>query len=119
MDKQDPGPHSGRGTPVARYHIYVAPLLQTRIDDLYWVSHSSLRLLRRIVKGYVTQQWPAERSFAEWAKLQHAGDVNVVPHLQNADVVFNSAAEYELSVLKVRPLVWGRHVPDGAACVLF
>jgi len=84
-----------------RYHIYVAPLLQTRIDDLYWVSHSSLRLLRRIVKGYVTQQWPAERSFAEWAKLQHAGDVNVVPHLQNADVVFNSAAEYELSVLKV------------------
>ena len=56
-------------------------------------------MLRRIVRDYKYRGHSAAETIAQWPKVRAGEDKNIFPYSGEADVLFNSALIYELSVL--------------------
>ena len=88
--------------------IYISPLIELNIDKLTRVQTSDNRLLRRLVRDYVTRGHSAEYSFELWKNVREGEEKYVFPCQDYADYTFNSALCYEIGVLKVyaEPLLY-------------
>jgi uridine kinase len=84
------------------YRIYVSALTQLNIDRHNRVPTTDVRLLRRIVRDAWSRGYSASETLARWPSVRRGEKRYVFPYQENADVMFNSALVYELSVL--RPL---------------
>ncbi len=95
------------------YRIYVSALTQLNLDRLNRVSTTDTRLLRRIVRDARERGYSARDTISRWESVRRGEKKYIFPYQENADVMFNSALVYELSVLKplVEPLL--RQVPYG------
>ena len=83
-----------------KYKIYVSPLTQLNIDDHTRISTAWTRLLRRIVRDYQFRSYEAIQTLERWPSVRRGESRNIFPYQDQADVMFNSALVYELSVLK-------------------
>lgn len=89
------------------FRIFVSALTQLNLDSHNRVSTTDTRLIRRIVRDAVYRGYPAEKTLQMWDNVRHGEKQNIFPYQEQADVMFNSALAYELSVLKplVEPLL--------------
>ena len=96
-----------------KYKIYVSALTPINVDEHNRVSTSDLRLLRRIVRDVRTRGSSAERTIEMWQRVRRGEEKNIFPYQDTADVVFDTAMVYELSVLKTyaEPALFS--VPEG------
>lgn len=83
-----------------KFCIYISPFTQLNIDVHNRVPTTDARMLRRIVRDYKFRGHSAAQTIALWPKVRTGEDVNIFPYNGRADVLFNSALVYELSVLK-------------------
>lgn len=83
-----------------KFRIYISPFTQLNIDVHNRVPTTDARMLRRIVRDYKFRGHSAAQTIALWPKVRTGEDVNIFPYNGRADVLFNSALVYELSVLK-------------------
>ena len=83
-----------------KFRIYISPFTQLNIDVHNRVPTTEARMLRRIVRDYKFRGHSAAQTIALWPKVRTGEDVNIFPYNGRADVLFNSALVYELSVLK-------------------
>lgn len=81
------------------YKIYISALTQLNIDDNNRVSTSDNRLIRRILRDARTRGMSPVRTLNIWKSVQDGERKNIFPYQDNADGMFNSALDYELSVL--------------------
>ncbi len=95
------------------FRIYISALTQLKLDRLNRVATSDTRLVRRIVRDARTRGYSARETIARWESVRRGEDRNIFPHQEQADVMFNSALVYELSLLRpfVEPLL--RQVEPG------
>ncbi len=93
----------------AKFRIYISPLTQLNIDVHNRVPTTDARMLRRMVRDYKFRGHSAAETIAMWPKVRAGEDANIFPYCNRADVLFNSALVYELSLLKkyVWPLLEG------------
>ena len=93
----------------SKYKIYISALTQLNVDEHNRISTTDCRLIRRIVRDARTRGATAEETLARWASVRKGEEKNIFPYQEQADVMFNSALIYELSVLKqyVEPLLFG------------
>lgn len=84
------------------FRMYVSPLLPLNLDDHNRIPTSMLRLLRRIVRDYQTRGASVEHTLSMWDSVRRGEARWIFPFQESADVIFNSATLYELSVLKHR-----------------
>ena len=98
-----------------KYKIYVSALTPINVDEHNRVSTSDLRLLRRIVRDVRTRGSSAERTIEMWQRVRRGEEKNIFPYQDTADVVFDTAMVYELSVLKTyaEPALFS--VPEGTS----
>ena len=96
------------------FRIYVSALTQMNLDRLNRVSTSDTRLMRRIVRDARTRGYAAAQTIARWASVRQGEERNIFPYQEQADILFNSALTYEMSVLKplAEPLL--RQVEPGS-----
>ncbi|WP_427340091.1 nucleoside kinase [Caloranaerobacter sp. DY30410] len=98
-----------------KFKIYVSALTQLNIDSHNRIPTTDLRLIRRIVRDSKYRGNDAKRTLQLWASVRRGEERNIFPFQEQADVMFNSALVYELSVLKkyAIPLLKkiGRDVP--------
>lgn len=96
------------------YRVYISALTQLNIDDHNPISTTDGRLLRRIVRDYRTRGTDALETIRRWPSVRRGEEKYIFPHQENADVMYNSALIYELSVLKIyaEPLLF--QVPENA-----
>jgi uridine kinase len=89
--------------------IYISALTQMNIDNDHRISTRDSRILRRMVRDRLFRGHSANETFKLWQNVQKGEDVNIFPFQEEADVMFNSALVYELSVLKrfATPLLRG------------
>lgn len=84
-----------------KFHIAIAPIPALQLDALHVLSGTTIRMLRRMVRDYLTRGRPVLTTLRQWPSIA-AGEVNnIYPHQNNADVVMNSEIAYEMCVLKV------------------
>ena len=95
------------------FRLYVSALTQLNLDRHNRVSTTDTRLVRRIVRDARERGYGARDTIARWESVRAGEKKYIFPYQENADVMFNSAAVYELSALKplVEPLL--RQVPFG------
>ncbi|MDF2865982.1 MAG: hypothetical protein K0R72_800 [Clostridia bacterium] len=83
-----------------KYKIYIAPIATLNIDDYTKVSSTDTRLLRRMVRDYVTRGHSVERTFDLWQNVVKGEKQYIFPFVDEADCVFNSSLIYEPGVIK-------------------
>jgi uridine kinase len=84
-----------------KYKIYVSALTQLNLDDHNRISTTENRLLRRIVRDSQFRGHSALETLGMWQSVRRGENINIFPFQNSADSAFNSALDYELSVLKV------------------
>ena len=97
-----------------KFKIYVSALTQMNIDEHNRIPTTDGRLLRRMVRDARTRGASAQKTISMWPSVRRGEDENIFPYQESADVVFNSALIYELSVLKqyAEPLLFGIRPED-------
>ena len=83
-----------------KFRIYISALTQINLDDHNRIATTDLRLIRRIVRDNRFRGHDARKTISMWPSVRRGEEKNIFPFQENADVMFNSALIYELSVLK-------------------
>ena len=91
-----------------KYKIYISPLTELNIDDHNRISTSDNRLLRRIVRDNRTRGYSVEHTLSQWDNVRKGEEKWIFPYQDENDATINSAAIYEIGVLKtyVEPLLY-------------
>lgn len=93
----------------SKFKIYISALTQLNIDEHNRIPTTDGRLLRRMVRDARTRGASAQKTISMWPSVRRGEDENIFPFQEDADVMFNSALIYELSVLKqyAEPILFG------------
>jgi uridine kinase len=92
-----------------KFKIYISALTQLNIDEHNRIPTTDGRLIRRMVRDARTRGTSAKETIAMWPSVRRGEEENIFPYQEDADVMFNSAMIYELSVLKqyAEPILFG------------
>ncbi|KAB3534845.1 nucleoside kinase [Alkaliphilus pronyensis] len=83
-----------------KFKIYISALTQLNIDEHNRIPTTDTRLVRRIVRDYKYRSNDAVRTLSLWESVRRGEEKNIFPFQEDADIMFNSALFYELSLLK-------------------
>jgi uridine kinase len=89
--------------PERKFKIYISALTQLNLDSNNRISTTDNRLVRRMVRDYQFRGHDALTTMSMWPNVRRGEKTWIFPFQKEADIAFNSALDYELSVLK--PLV--------------
>lgn len=84
----------------ALFRVYVSALTQLNLNRHNRVPTTDTRLIRRITRDARTRGYSATDTLQRWESVRRGEKRNIFPYQEYADVMFNSALVYELSVLK-------------------
>jgi len=80
--------------------IYVSALTQSNITDHVRIHTSDIRMLRRMIRDNQFRSNSPEDTITTWPLVRHGEDRYIFPLQEHADIIFNTALSYELSVLR-------------------
>lgn len=83
-----------------KFKVYISPLTQINMDAHNRIATTDVRMIRRIVRDYLSRGYDVEYTLKMWSSIRRGEDKNIFPYQEDADVMFNSALIYELAVLK-------------------
>ncbi|WP_075601752.1 nucleoside kinase [Saccharicrinis aurantiacus] len=83
-----------------KFKIYVSALTAINIDDHNRIPTTDNRLIRRIVRDYRYRNYSAADTISRWQSVRRGEEKHIFPYQEEADVMFNTALLYELSILK-------------------
>ena len=91
-----------------KYKIYICPLTELNIDDHNRIPTTDNRLLRRIVRDNRTRNYSVEDTLKQWPSVRAGEEKYIFPFQDESDATINSAAIYEIGVLKTyaEPLLY-------------
>lgn len=91
-----------------KYKIYISPLTELNIDSHNRIPTTDNRLLRRIVRDNRTRDYKVENTLKQWQSVRSGEEKYIFPYQDDSDTTVNSAAIYEIGVLKtyVEPLLY-------------
>ncbi|SEJ25917.1 uridine kinase [Propionispira arboris] len=84
----------------AKFKIYISALTQMAIDGHNRIPTTDARLIRRMVRDHQSRGAYALKTIKQWPDVRAGEEKNIFPYQEEADVMFNSALIYELSILK-------------------
>jgi len=96
-----------------KYRIFVSALTQLSIDKQNPIPTTDNRLLRRIVRDSNFRSYSALDTLKRWDSVRRGEEKYIFPYQENADIMFNSALLYELSVLKKHADPILKEVPEN------
>ena len=100
--------------PEDKFKIYISALTALNIDEHNRISTTDNREIRRLVRDARTRGNSAKTTIGMWRSVRKGEEQYIFPFQEQADVMFNSASLYELSVLKLfaEPLLFS--IPEDA-----
>ncbi|MEA4860126.1 MAG: nucleoside kinase [Sphaerochaeta sp.] len=81
------------------FRVYISALTQLNLDDHNRISTTDNRIIRRMIRDNRTRGTDAETTLNMWPSVQRGEDRYIFPFQNNANVMINSALDYELGVL--------------------
>lgn len=83
-----------------KFKIYISALTQLNLDNHNRISTTDVRMIRRIVRDYLSRGYGGEETLKMWPSIRRGEEKNIFVYQEEADAMFNSALIYELCVLK-------------------
>ena len=89
------------------FKLYVSAMTTINLDNHNRIPTTDVRLLRRMVRDYLTRGASVERTLGMWESVRRGERRWIFPYQEGADAIMNTALVYELCVLKkhVYPLL--------------
>jgi uridine kinase len=87
-----------------KFRLYLEPLLQMKDDRGAYVRWTDIRLMRRMLRDATHRAYDPTRTLLHWHYVRSSEMRNIIPYLQSADYIVNSAMPYELSIYRTRLL---------------
>ena len=87
--------------PKDKYKVYISPFIGVNIDRHNYISTTDLRLIRRIVRDNRTRGRRVEDTMKYWQNVRRGEVEYIFPYIHQADIVLNTALNFELGVLEV------------------
>lgn len=105
---------SYRVRPDDKFRVYVSTLTTLNVDEHNRIPTTDHREIRRMVRDARTRGFSATETISRWLSVRRGEERHIFPFQEDADVIFNSAALYELAVLKTfaEPLLYA--IPTDA-----
>ncbi len=90
-----------------KFKIYISALTQLNIDAHNRISTRDVRLIRRIVRDNKYRGYSPIKTFELWEGVIKGEEKHIFPFQEEADIMFDSALVYEISLLKkyIAPLL--------------
>ncbi|MEZ4392785.1 MAG: cyclic nucleotide-binding domain-containing protein [Polyangiales bacterium] len=104
----------GTGAERLALRVFIQPMTSLAFDRLTRFNPSDLRLLRRIVRDRHGRDQDAAETIRRWPSVRAGERRHIFPHLECADVVFDTSLIYEPSVLKVYAERYLLEVPSSS-----
>ncbi len=91
-----------------KFKIYISPLTELSMDNHNRIPTTDNRLLRRIIRDNRTRSYSVERTLKQWPSVRAGEEKYIFPYQDESDATINSAAIYEIGVLKTyaEPLLY-------------
>ncbi len=86
------------------FKIYISALTQLNFNIYNRISTSDTRLLRRMLRDYQFRSYSVEDTLKRWPSVRAGEEKWIFPFQEQADMMFNSALEYEWAVFRHRLL---------------
>ena len=83
-----------------KFKIYISALTQLNLDAHNRISTTDTRFIRRLVRDNNFRGNDVFKTFELWQGVTKGEGQNIFPFQEEADIMFDSALVYELSVLK-------------------
>ncbi|MGE4453098.1 MAG: nucleoside kinase [Sphaerochaeta sp.] len=99
------------------FRVYISALTQLNLDDHNRISTTDNRIIRRMIRDNRTRGSNATATLNMWPSVERGENRYIFPYQNNADVMINSALDYELGVLTTyaQPLLNMVKPSEGAA----
>ncbi|MBO5641246.1 MAG: nucleoside kinase [Prevotella sp.] len=95
------------------YRIYASALTTITMDDHNYIPTTDNRLLRRIIRDYKYRNNTAQQTLKRWQSVRAGEDKWIFPFQEKADMMFNTAMLFELSVIKTQAVPLLEQVPEN------
>ena len=97
-----------------KYYIYIAPLTPINSDEYNYFPDHILRLYRRCIRDFRTRGNSASKTLNNFSSVKKGEEKYIYPFIDSSDLIWNSALDYEVSVLYpfVYPLLRTVNVND-------
>mgnify|MGYP005841055469 CR=1 FL=1 len=85
-----------------KFRLYIETLLQMKDERGEFIRWTDLRLMRRMVRDAQFRGYNPEQTLLHWHYVRSSELRNIIPHVNTADYIINSALPYELPIMKAR-----------------
>ena len=82
-----------------KFFIYIAPLTPINSDEYNFFADHVLRLYRRMIRDFRTRGRSANQTLQHWFSVSKGEEKYIFPHIDSSDLIWNTALDYEVSVL--------------------
>lgn len=88
--------------PDQKFKLYVETLLQMKGPDNKYIRFTDLRLMRRMVRDARERAYDPRQTLEHWHYVRSSELRHIIPYVNTADYVVNSATPYELPIMRAR-----------------
>jgi len=84
-----------------KFRLYIETLMQMKCcSDGRFIRWTDLRLMRRMVRDSLFRGYSPRQTLEHWHYVRSSELRNIIPHVNTADYIVNSALPYELPVMR-------------------
>jgi len=87
-----------------KFKLYIETLLQMKGPDGNFIRWTDLRLMRRMLRDEIYRSYDPQRTLEHWHYVRSSELRNIVPYVNTADYIVNSALPYELPIVRPKLL---------------
>ncbi len=89
-------------SPEMKFRLYIEPLLQLKDPDGRYVRWTDMRLIRRMLRDASHRAYDPTQTLLHWHYVRASELRNIIPYVNTADYVVNSAMPYEMPMYKAK-----------------
>jgi len=83
-----------------KFKLYIETLLQMKGPDNQYIRFTDLRLMRRMIRDARERAYDPRQTLEHWHYVRSSELRHIIPYVNTADYVVNSATAYELPLMR-------------------
>jgi len=89
-----------------KFKVYIETLLQMKGPEGRFIRWTDLRLMRRMERDATYRAYDRRRTLEHWHYVRKSELINIIPQINTADYIVNSALPYELPIMRARLITY-------------
>lgn len=87
-----------------KYKLFLEPLLQMKTEDGEYIHWTDIRMMRRMLRDAAHRAYDPRQTLEHWHYVRNSEMRHIIPNINRADLIINSAMPYELPIYANRLL---------------